>query len=61
LALHRQYLIVPDVHPQVNEPCARPETHEIPDVLLRTLPPLAPELQYHLVHSTWSWGTFTHI
>jgi hypothetical protein len=50
LGLHRQYLIMPDVHPPVNEPCAPAETHEIPDVLLRTLPPLAPELQYRLVH-----------
>ena len=48
--LQEQYLILPDVHPQVNEPCAPADTRELPDVLLRKLPPLAPELQYRLVH-----------
>jgi hypothetical protein len=50
LRLQQQYLILPDVHPQVNEPYAPEEMRELPDVLLRKLPPLAPELQYRLVH-----------
>jgi hypothetical protein len=48
--LQQQYAIVPDVHPQVNEPCAPSDARELPDVLLRKLPPLAPELQYRLVN-----------
>jgi hypothetical protein len=50
LRLHQEYLILPDVHPYVNEPCMPAEIHRLPDVLLHKLPPLAPELQYGLVH-----------
>jgi hypothetical protein len=50
LRLQQQYSIVPDVHLQVNEPCAPADTHELPDALLRKVPPLAPELQYRLVN-----------
>lgn len=47
--LHQEYLIAPDVHPYVNEPCMPAEMHELPDVLLHKLPPLAPELEYRLL------------